>query len=958
VKEDIIHTLATQNSDWLSRIIRENNFNLNELTTIDEVERFLEEIIISKDIKEFFDKHSIEAPSKVIVFFPHNPYPSRTGAHRRCLEMLSALKELGCEVLLFSSNLFTDQAWTQSSINYLNAHLGIKTYLHQADIQDYNYLQEQQKLTQVDKTNWDYFTPPLMLQNFQEVCHGFCPNLILINYSLWGNLVSSPEYTGVLRILETHDLFTLNIKMSQYLKSYISKNSDNSNTYLLDSCVLEEDFFNDRGLNTEPEEYQMCDLFHHTIAISKAESELLRANTQKTEITHIPITIESQFLENRYDSNPVFVASGNIYNFQGCNYFTRRVLPLIHDVFPDFRLNVVGEICTQITSEPGLEIQGYIDNLSSIYASASFAICPLIGGTGQQVKIVEAMSYGLPVIALKNVAHTSPLEHGIDGFIAENATEFAEYCKQLFADRTLCRKMGQSARLKIESQFSQKSILNLLKPIVEQSKKFAYKRPSHRIVIDAVFFQFYQTGIARVWISLLNEWIKTGLAKHILVLDRRGTAPKIPGIRYRGLPLYDSANPEQERAFLQQVCDEEQADIFISSYYTIPETTPSVFMAYDMIPEVLGNMEIIMMKEKHDAIRHASAYVSISENTAKDLRELFPEASAKPLTIAHCGISHELVTATTGEISSFKYKYGIRRPYFLLVGSGFTQVNNYKNGSLFFEAFVQLENHESFDIVCTGGINFDPQFRQYTGGSTVHMLRLPDDELRLAYAGAVALVFPSRYEGFGMPVAEAMACGCPVITCSNSSIPEVAGEAALYVNEFDIAQMAKALGEVQKLDVRDKLIQAGLYQAKKFNWSTMAQQVQKALIEATLIHLNLREINYIVCPDWSQPEELLAAELEHVLEMVANSSEKEKITLLISLEGGDAETADLIVSSAAMNLLMTSDLDISEDLAISLVGDLSNMQWQVLVPMLQNRFQLEHENGRLIQTQLSQVPIL
>jgi glycosyltransferase involved in cell wall biosynthesis len=116
--------------------------------------------------------------------------------------------------------------------------------------------------------------------------------------------------------------------------------------------------------------------------------------------------------------------------------------------------------------------------------------------------------------------------------------------------------------------------------------------------------------------------------------------------------------------------------------------------------------------------------------------------------------------------------------------------------------------------------------------------------LRLAYAGAVALVYPSKYEGFGLPVLEAISCGCPVITCPNASIPEVAGEAALYVNDEDVEGLTDALCEVQKPKVRNSLIAAGLEQAKKFSWSKMAKTVSSALIDtATLLRLNLKEIN-------------------------------------------------------------------------------------------------------------------
>ena len=466
-----------------------------------------------------------------------------------------------------------------------------------------------------------------------------------------------------------------------------------------------------------------------------------------------------------------------------------------------------------------------------------------------------------------------------------------------------------------------------------------------KIAIDGVFFQLYKTGIARVWHSLLEEWAINGFAENIVVFDRSESAPKIPGINYVTIPPYDYSNTDADYQMLQEFCDQEGADLFISTYYTTPISTPSVFMAYDMIPEILGaNFNEPMWREKHQAIAHASAYISISENTANDLVKCFPDIDSK-VTVAHCGISSDFYPAPEEEIIWFKTKYGINKPYFLLVGAG----SDYKNAVLFFQGFSQLYSKSGFDVICTGaGYLLGHEYRELAAGSIVHSLYLSDEELRAAYSGATALVYPSKYEGFGMPIAEALACGCPVITCANASIPEVAGEAAIYIKDDDIDAMNDALCEVQKLKVRNSLITQGLEQAKNFSWSKMADTISSALIKATLISFNLRDINLVVFPDWNQPEEVLYPELVSLIKALATHPNRSKMTLLIDHQNISDEDANLALSSVMMNLLMEEELELDDSVEIVLIGQLNSSQWSVLYSQLQGRIKLNAENQEAI----------
>ena len=354
-----------------------------------------------------------------------------------------------------------------------------------------------------------------------------------------------------------------------------------------------------------------------------------------------------------------------------------------------------------------------------------------------------------------------------------------------------------------------------------------------RVVVDGVFYQHLNSGIARVWTAVLTAWVESGFARHVLLLDRAGTAPRIPGVHTRTIRAHSYETTGADSLYLERICREEGADLFVSTYYSTPTTTPSLFMGYDMVPEALGfPLDDEAWREKHRAIQHAAAHVMISHNSARDLERLFPSVTPGSTAVAHCGVDVGFRPAEEAEVAAFRQAHGIDRPYLLMVGerSGY---QGYKNGSLLFRALGRMAGAaDEVMVVCVGGHpEIEADAATLAPGVPMVRLELSDDELRLAYAGARALVYPSRYEGFGMPIVEAMACGCPVITCANSSIIEVAGEAALFVGETDADGMAERLREVVDPQRRADLIRRGLEQAGRFTFAAMAETMARALTE-------------------------------------------------------------------------------------------------------------------------------
>lgn len=461
------------------------------------------------------------------------------------------------------------------------------------------------------------------------------------------------------------------------------------------------------------------------------------------------------------------------------------------------------------------------EDVAQAMSEASLCLFPSLS-EGSPLTLIEAMSSGLVWLSTPQVLFARQLKGGM---ITE-VPQFPSLINYLLGNPEVLRQLSREGKEFSKHNFRIDDTVKSFSHLVDQMEKKQGARSV--IVVDGVFFQLQHTGIARLWMTLLNIWASSDLASRLVVLDRGGTIPRINGIRYRSLPRCNYDDFATERQMLQRVCDEERAAVFISSYYTIPLTTPSVFMAYDMIPECTQCIDLAHShwQAKHAAIEYSSSFIAISDSTARDLIRLFPNIDPSLVTVAHCGVDKVFHPASAEEQEAFLAKYGLTKPYYLMVGMR----HLYKNGTLAFKALANLAKNEPVQLVCLGGESaLDAEQLALAQAFSVKLLRLENNEMRAAYSGALALLYPSQYEGFGLPIVEAMACGCPVITCQNSSIPEVAGAAAIYVSDVDYRELTGALVKVRQPDVRNGLIKMGLRQAAKFSWQKMATIVRGVL---------------------------------------------------------------------------------------------------------------------------------
>lgn len=436
---------------------------------------------------------------RALVFFPHNPWPPRSGAHRRCIEMLEGLKELGCEVTLASSTLSSETAWDTDSVAGLKANGVSDVHVHKASPADHDFRDHLHELRKSDNKlsrprQTFYFarqllkqrppivatwqgakknppidgipnTPPTMRRWFASVVDRVKPDLIMMNYAHWDGLLNHRKLKSTLRIIDTLDIVSTNRQMQEAIAGFLP---DPLVAEMTPDEVLQEDFFENLRIDDGCYEFSIFDRYDRTIAISEKEVDLIRRHTRHTKVSWIPVTLKPKYIDNTYSAAALFTVGPNLFNTQGYLYFVKKVLPRVLDKAPSFQLNVTGKFpISSPAPSPGVALSGFVLDLAPIYKAARFFVCPVFGGTGQQIKIVEAMAHGLPVVALRFAAERSPVRHEENGLIANNAEEFAEHTARMWNDPALCRRLGNAARETVAAGFSQDRLTRVLAEILE-----------------------------------------------------------------------------------------------------------------------------------------------------------------------------------------------------------------------------------------------------------------------------------------------------------------------------------------------------------------------------------------------------------------------------------------------------------------------------------------------------------
>ncbi|MBI4975156.1 glycosyltransferase family 4 protein [Candidatus Peregrinibacteria bacterium] len=347
-------------------------------------------------------------------------------------------------------------------------------------------------------------------------------------------------------------------------------------------------------------------------------------------------------------------------------------------------------------------------------------------------------------------------------------------------------------------------------------------------------------------------WFTFHIVRNLLGLDRKNkyilyAKNKVPGFD-------DFKNVEQKiikrggifwHFAAARDAGKEKVDIFLApTSYIIPVILPQsikkIIFVHDLVAFLFPNthnkkavfIERMLLKK---AIQKSDAVVTISKHTKKDLMHQFDVKESK-IHIIPCSAGDEFMPLGKEELEVFAKKTTLPKKFFLAVGT-IEPRKNYLNLIKAFEIVNKGFPDYHLMIVGQNGWGYEPvyeEIRKKYLNKKVHVLGyLSGKSLICLYNLAQALVFPSYYEGFGIPPLEAMKCGCPVIASHTSSIPEVVGDSALLIGPKDFSAIASAMIKVIKdKELCAKLREHGFMQAGKFSWDYSAQKLLDIIEEA------------------------------------------------------------------------------------------------------------------------------
>lgn len=360
-----------------------------------------------------------------------------------------------------------------------------------------------------------------------------------------------------------------------------------------------------------------------------------------------------------------------------------------------------------------------------------------------------------------------------------------------------------------------------------------------QIVIDVRTVTNHFPGIGRYVANLVTALAEISELKIYLLTGNPVNPPHLPLPALPQISCSVSPFSISQQWILPGKLWKTRATLYHSPYYLMPYFThlPTVLTCHDLIPLIYpqyftAGQRLIFRLTHILALRVARKIITVSQATRADLLHYFSVDPERIVVIPEAPAS-KFFPQSPDKIMQLRKRYALPENYLLYVGSN----KPHKNIVTLIRAFaltkIDIQN-PALKLVIAGYWDKRYPEAQYLTKSlllkdqVVFLGSIEDNDLPALYSGASLFIFPSLAEGFGLPVLEAMACGVPVICSNTSSLPEVAGDAALFVDPLDVKALSEKIKQILKDErLREEMRRKGFLQVNKYSWERVARQTME-----------------------------------------------------------------------------------------------------------------------------------
>lgn len=405
---------------------------------------------------------------KVVFFAEYFNYPPLNGGDRRMLSLIQAYQKLGFSVVFCGTCPARLSGEKEKQAQTMQTALGVDAHYIILSEQIAAQMKNSHNKLNIGENAIDEFYSMPVLAEMRRLVAALQPSILHVNYCYFGWIGAAAEGLDCHRVLDTHDLISRRVAMNKEMLRVVGGRRPQS-IKQVSRMAHDASRFAALRYNLLPEELLQLAQFDTVLMISPDEASFLAPRMATDSVRTLEMfsvyAPAQKLLKESSKIRAVFAGGNNIYNFLGAAAIQNHILPYMesHIQNPNaFSMRVVGDVGLSMTEGPLLEITGRLPDVEIGYFDVDFAICPIPAGTGQNVKIIEALSRGLPVLAYGDIGRTANVIHGVNGLLANSVQSLRRNVLDLIEDDAKRNALTQSTKDWAAKHFNQIDFENAL----------------------------------------------------------------------------------------------------------------------------------------------------------------------------------------------------------------------------------------------------------------------------------------------------------------------------------------------------------------------------------------------------------------------------------------------------------------------------------------------------------------